>query len=75
MNRFLWKEEAYCKKWGVEEKLKVAFGVSVVFLVLEVGHNVNLIHVKVGKKESNVGEKEEWVQGGSLLGKTTWVEA
>jgi hypothetical protein len=43
--------------------------------VFEVGHNVNLIDVKVGKKESNVGEKEEWVQGGSLLEKTTWVEA
>jgi hypothetical protein len=37
--------------------LKVAFGVSIVFLVLEVGHNVSLIDVKVGKKESNVGEK------------------
>jgi hypothetical protein len=53
VNRTLWKEEAYCRKWGVEEKLKVAFGVSIVFLVLEVGHNVNLIDVKVGKKESN----------------------
>ncbi len=59
MNRILWKEEAYCKKWRVEEKLKVAFGVNIVFLVSEVGHNVNLIHVKVGKKESNVGEKKE----------------
>jgi hypothetical protein len=59
VNRILRKEEAYCRKWGVEEKLKVSFGVSIVFLVLEVGHNVNLIDVKVGKKESNVGKKEE----------------
>ncbi len=27
-----------------------------------------------GEEESNVGEKEVWVQGGSLLEKTTWVE-
>jgi hypothetical protein len=32
--------------------LKVAFGVSIVFLVLEVGHNVNLIDVKVEKKRA-----------------------
>jgi len=57
VSRILWKEETYCRRWGVEEKLKVAFGVSIVFLVLEVGHNVSLIDVKVGKKESNVGEK------------------